>query len=98
VPEWLWSGLQNRLPRFNSGRRLQQYQILTSGDEKRQRGASVKRQRFDREGQAAEVRWEAPVTLGMPRPRSRNEPVSSFETAAETPGQTKRAFHELGEA
>ena len=23
VPEWLWSGLQNRLPRFNSGRRLQ---------------------------------------------------------------------------
>jgi hypothetical protein len=22
VPEWLWSGLQNRVPRFNSGRRL----------------------------------------------------------------------------
>ena len=22
VPEWLWSGLQNRLPRFNSGRGL----------------------------------------------------------------------------
>jgi hypothetical protein len=29
VPEWLWSGLQNRLPRFNSGRRLQENQRLS---------------------------------------------------------------------
>jgi hypothetical protein len=27
VPEWLWSGLQNRLPRFNSGRRLQRFDL-----------------------------------------------------------------------
>jgi hypothetical protein len=31
VPEWLWSGLQNRLPRFNSGRRLQENQTLSAG-------------------------------------------------------------------
>jgi hypothetical protein len=29
VAEWLRSGLQNRLPRFNSGRRLQQNQTLS---------------------------------------------------------------------
>ena len=29
VPEWLWSGLQNRLPRFNSGRRLQRNKRLS---------------------------------------------------------------------
>jgi hypothetical protein len=30
VAEWLRSGLQNRLPRFNSGRGLQQDQALTA--------------------------------------------------------------------
>ena len=45
VPEWLWSGLQNRLPRFNSGRRLQRNQrlsdLLEAGPKSRQRIVSI---------------------------------------------------------
>jgi hypothetical protein len=34
VAEWLGAGLQNLLPRFNSGRRLDQERALSSGVER----------------------------------------------------------------